>query len=107
LQVPLAVTFAATFAQALPGDGTPEDDAPMQLQADDMGLDWIHGDTLDLRATIQEQVLLALPMHVLCRPDCRGLCSRCGQPLNAGGCGCPPEEPDPRWAALSRLKLTS
>jgi uncharacterized protein len=107
LRVPLASSFEVTFALALPGDGTPPHEEPLELQADDMGLDWIHGDTLDLRATLQEQVLLALPMQVLCRPDCRGLCSRCGQPLDAGGCACPPEAPDPRWAALHRLKLKS
>jgi uncharacterized protein len=106
LQVPLAVSFAATFALEPPGGGA-ETEGEQELEADEMGLDWIRGEALDLRTAIQEQVLLAIPLQPVCRPDCRGLCSRCGKSLNAGPCGCEPAEPDPRWAALRRLKLPS
>ena len=54
---------------------------------------------LDLWELIRQQLLLALPMHPLCRPDCAGLCSQCGKNLNEGPCECT-EEMDPRWAAL-------
>jgi len=59
---------------------------------------------LDLRELIRQQLLLALPMHPLCRPDCAGLCPQCGQDLNEGPCECI-KEPDPRWAILQDLKL--
>ena len=58
---------------------------------------------LDLRAPLREQIMLALPMHSLCRLDCRGLCSNCGQNLNEGPCLCSAEEIDPRLADLKRL----
>jgi uncharacterized protein len=45
---------------------------------------------------------LAAPLHVLCRPDCRGLCPTCGQNLNEEPCSCQPE-PDPRWSVLQGL----
>lgn len=58
---------------------------------------------VDVRAAVREELFLAVPRYLECRPDCRGLCPRCGQDLNAGPCGCPPPA-DPRWAALAALK---
>lgn len=54
------------------------------------------GDHLDLAAMVREQVILAAPMQPLCREDCLGLCSQCGQNLNERRCACPPErKPSP------------
>jgi DUF177 domain-containing protein len=57
---------------------------------------------IDLRDAVREELLLAVPQFVECRPDCRGLCTDCGANLNAGPCGCRPKR-DPRWEALSDL----
>jgi DUF177 domain-containing protein len=57
--------------------------------------------TVDLRAALREQWLLAVPGFALCREDCKGLCPRCGADLNLGPCECTPQI-DPRWAALRR-----
>jgi uncharacterized protein len=54
---------------------------------------------LDLRHAVREQWLLAAPAFLECRPDCKGLCPRCGADLNAGPCECPPAT-DARWDAL-------
>jgi uncharacterized protein len=58
---------------------------------------------VDLAPAVREEVLLAVPRFLLCREDCRGLCPRCGQDLNAGPCGCAPAA-DPRWRVLETLK---
>ncbi len=47
------------------------------------------GRSLDLDTEVREQAILARPMLGLCRPDCAGLCPRCGADLNLGPCGCP------------------
>jgi len=60
--------------------------------------------TLDLREAIREEVLLDLDRFVLCDPDCRGLCARCGADLNEETCSCDVEEVDPRWEDLLKLK---
>ncbi|MEE1456734.1 MAG: DUF177 domain-containing protein [Oscillospiraceae bacterium] len=39
---------------------------------------------------------------LLCKPDCEGLCCRCGKNLNDGPCSCQ-KELDPRFAALKQL----
>jgi uncharacterized protein len=57
---------------------------------------------LDLKEVLRQNVLVAIPVHVVCRPDCRGLCATCGKNLNEGDCDCT-TEPDPRWAALQEL----
>jgi uncharacterized protein len=59
---------------------------------------------VELDEPLLEAVVLSLPQKTLCREDCRGLCPRCGQDLNEGSCQCPTESPDPRWAALEKLR---
>lgn len=58
---------------------------------------------LDLSEVVRQDLLLALPNHPLCRPDCKGLCPSCGANLNEGECACAVEEIDPRWDALKSL----
>jgi uncharacterized protein len=49
--------------------------------------------TVDLRGVVREELALAVPLFLLCRDDCAGLCPRCGADLNAGRCQCAPAEP--------------
>ena len=57
---------------------------------------------LDLDALVSEDVYLAIPYLLLCKPDCKGLCSVCGADLNEGPCACE-KATDPRWDALKDL----
>lgn len=59
---------------------------------------------IDLEPMVRDAVLLSLPFSPLCRPDCRGLCERCGGNRNLGECTCPPPT-DHRWDALGDLDL--
>jgi uncharacterized protein len=67
--------------------------------------EWFDGRKIDLDPILQEQVLLALPMSLVCRESCRGLCPVCGENLNEKQCGCEREVVDPRWMALKNVKL--
>jgi uncharacterized protein len=60
---------------------------------------------LDLAAWGRDALALALPTQIVCREDCLGLCSVCGQNLNEDPDHVHEAEPDPRWAALRELKL--
>lgn len=60
---------------------------------------------IHLKPTLRDLVIVSTPMHLLCRPDCKGLCPNCGQNLNKAPCSCLPEEFDPRMAALKLLLL--
>jgi uncharacterized protein len=72
---------------------------------EDADEEWFDGKTIDLAPIIREQLLLALPMNLVCREDCKGLCTVCGQDLNERACGCEPKALDPRLAVLKSIKL--
>lgn len=69
---------------------------------DDENVFPLEGGRADLEDIVRTTVVLNLDQQLLCRPDCKGLCFRCGKNLNLGPCDCTPE-PDPRMAALARL----
>ena len=60
-------------------------------------------DGIDLVPLARDTVLSSLPIRNLCRPDCKGLCPKCGADLNQGDCGCDREITDPRLAVLKDL----
>lgn len=45
-------------------------------------------DVIEVTPAIREELVLRVSTFPLCRPDCRGLCAKCGADLNAGPCGC-------------------
>ena len=62
---------------------------------------------LALAGWARDALLLALPTRLLCRDECRGICSVCGADLNSAD---PAEHRhesgnDPRWAKLRELEL--
>ena len=65
---------------------------------------YYQGDGILLEDVLREQVLLALPLKVTCREDCRGLCLHCGKNLNQDKCSCNVPMEDPRWAALREIR---
>ena len=62
----------------------------------------LEGDSADLDDIIRTVFVLNMDSKILCRPDCKGLCFRCGKNLNEGPCNCQ-KELDPRFAALKQL----
>src|SRR2546423_1057367 len=75
-----------------------------RVKEDDVEIGFFEGEGLFLADVLREQVLLALPMKVICRSDCRGLCPSCGANLNHEECRCETHATDPRLAPLARLK---
>ncbi|MEX0601727.1 MAG: DUF177 domain-containing protein [Bacteroidota bacterium] len=58
---------------------------------------------LDLGEDVRQYLLLALPIKMLCRDDCLGLCPVCGTNRNRNVCQCSAEEIDSRWSGLKDL----
>jgi len=65
---------------------------------------YYQGDGLLLEDVLREQMLLALPLKVTCREECKGLCPQCGKNLNQEQCSCSVAMEDPRWAALKEVR---
>ncbi|MEW6278277.1 MAG: DUF177 domain-containing protein, partial [Candidatus Eremiobacterota bacterium] len=74
------------------------------LQLEDLSIFTYREDRLEFDEILRQNLIAALPVKPLCRPDCRGLCDQCGQNLNQKACNCSGEEIDPRWGPLLKLK---
>jgi len=76
------------------------------FELDEIDAEPFDGKTIDVDPILREQLLLALPLTVLCQEDCRGLCTLCGQDLNERDCGHGAiKEVDVRLAKLKDIKL--
>jgi len=62
----------------------------------------LEADAADLDEIVRTVFVLNMDSKMLCKPDCKGLCCRCGKNLNDGECTCQ-KEIDPRFAALRQL----
>ena len=101
LSIPIASTIQATY---LPQTQRPSNDE-LELQEDDLNIDFYQGDTLSLTDLLREVLLLDIPAYPLCGEDCVGLCANCGRNLNEGACECAPPPVHLGMAALQeRLK---
>ena len=65
---------------------------------------YYEGEGILLDDVVREQILLAVPLKVTCREDCKGLCPHCGQNLNQEKCSCAVTQEEPRWAALKEIR---
>jgi uncharacterized protein len=90
-------------------DGEADDDgkAPRagSFRLEEVDSEPFDGKTIQLDPIIREQLLLALPVSVVCKDDCSGLCTVCGQDLNEKECGCDRKVVDVRLAKLKDIKL--
>ncbi|KPU43952.1 hypothetical protein OXPF_21170 [Oxobacter pfennigii] len=64
---------------------------------------YFEGDSIDLTDIIVNNILLNLPMKVVCKEECKGLCHQCGSNMNVNQCDCSDNTTDPRLAVLKKL----
>jgi uncharacterized protein len=100
VDVPLAGEFDLIFRPIGADGGSSE----RSITAPETEIGYYQKDSLLLEDVLREQVLLTLPVRTLCKPDCKGLCPRCGQNRNNHDCSCDEGQSDPRWEALSGLR---
>ena len=76
-----------------PGSGATEEEASR-----------MEGDLLDMEPVLRDALVLDLPFQPLCRPDCAGLCPRCGANRNDDPEHQHTADHDPRWDALLQFE---
>jgi uncharacterized metal-binding protein YceD (DUF177 family) len=99
-KVPFKINVVWTFREgpAAPGMKYAGGEDPFEFEdeeslADDTGDFFLfEGDEIDFAPHVWEEAVLAAPVKYICRPDCRGLCPRCGVNRNLERCGCPENE---------------
>lgn len=76
----------------------------VELAVEDFEILFLEDDEFDPEEILIEQLQLNIPMRVICREDCKGLCPDCGVNRNLESCTCNEARIDPRWEALRGLK---
>jgi uncharacterized protein len=100
VKVPLEAEFDLIFRPVGADTGGPE----RAISSQETEIGYYQKDSLLLEDVLREQVLLSLPVRTLCKPDCKGLCPRCGKNRNLEACTCEEGPADPRWEALAGLR---
>jgi len=62
----------------------------IELPQDELEVGFFSGDGIEFDDVVTEQVILSVPMKLICKAECRGLCPVCGSNLNVQKCSCPP-----------------
>jgi uncharacterized protein len=60
-----------------------------EISRDELEVGFYPGDGVELNDVLTEQVILSVPMKVVCAPECQGLCPVCGANRNREVCHCP------------------
>jgi len=100
VETPLSADFDLIFRPFDVDTEAPE----RSITAPETEIGYYQGDSLALEDVLREQVLLSLPVKTLCKPECKGLCPRCGANRNLQPCACDAGPSDPRWQALEGLR---
>lgn len=66
-------------------------------------ISYIEDCNLDVDLLVLDELYTVLPMSVLCKEDCKGICKVCGTNLNKSICDCDQTVPDPRMAVFSDI----
>ncbi len=70
-------------------------------EEDELG--FMEGYQLKVEELLNNEIMINWPMKVLCKPDCKGICPKCGKDLNTGDCECDTFVPDPRMAVIKDI----
>ncbi|MGN0395317.1 MAG: YceD family protein [Coprococcus sp.] len=66
-------------------------------------LNYLDDCNIDMDALLEKELMSLVPVQVLCKDDCKGLCKVCGTNLNHGSCDCDDFVPDPRLSVFANI----
>ncbi len=104
---PTETAVSAPFSEAFVREGAAEAEPKENALPGDQYT--YQGHELELTEAVRTAVLLEVPVRVLCRPDCKGLCPQCGANRNETACSCPeiPRRQNPFAALAERAREAS
>jgi uncharacterized protein len=92
---PMTVSFTETDDAQAAEDEDADDDIVL-----------FQNGVIDLSLPIRDEILLAVPMTAICRPDCAGICPVCGRNRNLTPCDCEMQAlATSKLSALAKIKL--
>lgn len=72
----------------------------IEIPTEELEIGFFSGDGIEVADVATEQVILSVPMKVICNTECRGLCPVCGGNRNLTQCDCAPPHQDSPFASL-------
>ena len=97
--VPIESEMTVSFVE---GDAAVDEE---EEDAEDDTVSFQNG-VIDLSLPIRDEILLAVPMTAVCRPDCAGICPVCGRNRNLTPCDCEKQAlATSKLAVLAKIKL--
>jgi len=99
-RLPIGSNFTYTL---IPAKAETRED--LELTPEELEISYYKGDFIDLAPIVCEQIILQIPMKVLCREECKGLCTHCGTNLNTSSCNCHLNIINDRMAALKSFEV--
>jgi uncharacterized protein len=96
VEIPLDLNFDLFYRpmQSLAGE------EEVEVPTAELEVGFYSGDGIELADVVTEQVILAMPMKVVCSAECRGFCPVCGVNRNLTQCDCAPPQRDSPFASL-------
>lgn len=72
----------------------------IEVPDDESEVGFYSGEGIEVEDFVTEQVILSLPMKIVCRANCLGLCPICGVDRNKQKCRCSDQRVDSPFASL-------
>jgi uncharacterized protein len=96
VEIPVSCDFDLFYRpmQSLAGE------EEVEVPTAELEVGFYSGDGIELADVATEQVILFVPMKVVCSTECRGLCPVCGVNRNLTHCDCAPPHRDSPFASL-------
>ncbi|UCF63706.1 MAG: DUF177 domain-containing protein [bacterium] len=82
---------------------------PQEIETDEDEVVSISPDLkeIDITLYIEECLIVSIPMKLLCKESCKGICAGCGADLNTENCKCAETPHDSRWDKLMEIKKSN
>jgi uncharacterized protein len=96
VEIPISCDFDLFYRPAQ----TIAKEEEIEIPTDELEIGFYSGDGIELADVATEQVLLSVPMKVVCDTECRGFCPVCGVNRNLKQCDCAPPQQDSPFASL-------
>jgi uncharacterized protein len=94
-ELPIQTSYSICYAY----DETDSTELPDdELRVVHLGTPYLH-----LADDVRDCIMLAVPMKLVCKDECKGLCPHCGVDMNYESCSCAEETTDSRFEVLRTL----
>ena len=101
---PVVSDIANSYDLLYRPEGSDDGKEELSVTAAEAEISYYAGTGLELVDVLREQLLLAVPLKIVCRTDCKGLCPSCGKNRNVEPCNCAVKNEDVRWATLKDIR---